>query len=397
VTFEVNRVIIGDCRAVLPTIPDKTFHCCVTSPPYHGLRDYGTATWEGGDPACDHLVQPRNASWENCGLQRNKKTPGLSAGTVATMEAKQPPYRDVCGKCSARRIDAQLGLESTPDEYVAAMVAVFREVRRTMRDDGVLFLNLGDSYASAGSSGDTRTGFNARYFGTDIKPGKQSEHGINAAAARKHRGLAPGLKPKDLVGVPWMVAFALRADGWYLRSDIVWSKPNPMPESIRDRPTKSHEYIFLLAKNQRYYFDADAVREPVSINTHSRGNGGGPKTGAPDGLVKNNDSFAAATAGYVAERNIRSVWTIATEPYSGSHFATFPTALVTRCLLAGCPPGGVVLDPFFGSGTVGQVAERLGRRWLGVELSEDYGNLIKQRTAQTGLYFGEAEEVIDGT
>jgi site-specific DNA-methyltransferase (cytosine-N4-specific) len=363
-----NRVEVGDCRAILPTLAEKTFRCCVTSPPYWGLRDYGTASWEGGDLACDHRL------W---GHASDKPTPGGRGGSMPKQEVVQ---RTVCRKCGGRRIDAQLGLEPTHDDYVAEMVAVFREVRRVLADDGTLWLNLGDSYARDPAKGGTGTpnGRNTPEMGyTGAKP------------------VPCGLKPKDLVGIPWMVAFALRADGWYLRSDIIWSKPNPMPESVTDRPTKAHEYLFLLSKSPRYYYDADAIRSPLRPKTETTFGSRRRSRGDGSGLVK-----AANLARDVPVRrprldedgepsgaNARTVWTIASEPYDGAHFATFPRALVTPCILAGSALGDVVLDPFMGSGTVGQVAESLGRRWFGCELNPDYAKQAAVRTIQTGLRF----------
>jgi DNA modification methylase len=345
----------GDCLDVLPTLPANSVDCCVTSPPYWGLRDYGCA--------------------------------------------------------------GQLGIEKTPEEYVANMVAVFREVKRVLRDDGTLWLNLGDSYAASRS-----------YHVPD---------GKNKACDEHHKGshkVPPGLKPKDIVGIPWRVAFALQADGWFLRQDIIWHKPNPMPESVTDRCTKSHEYIFLLSKSAKYYYDAEAILEPASPGTHARlaqdvqnqigserANGGtrsgrpmkavkreGPCSGmhvshanpdskpnpsrsalrklAPNGSgTKNNASFDDAMAIMPIKRNKRSVWTVATESYRGAHFATFPRALIQPCILAGCPSGGTVLDPFGGSGTTGQVAESLGRNSILIELNPSYIELQKKRTAQMGL------------
>jgi DNA modification methylase len=286
-------------------------------------------------------------------------------------------------------IEGQLGLEATPEQYVAKMVAVFREVRRVLRDDGTLWLNLGDSYCSHN--------------------GGESGYG-DGRANREERGRAiasTGLKPKDLVGIPWRVAFALQADGWYLRSDIIWAKPNPMPESVTDRPTKAHEYLFLLAKNDHYHYDADAIREPVSANTHMRMSqnlaaqagshraNGGAKTNGPMRAVlrgssrtklaeegsgiKANDSFESACCLPVNERNKRSVWTIATQPFAEAHFATFPEKLVEPCVLAGCPEGGTVIDPFAGSGTTGVVAYRLGRKFIGVELNPEYAEMARRR------------------
>ena len=517
-----NRVIIGDCREVLPTLEAGSVQTCVTSPPYWGLRDYGVA--------------------------------------------------------------GQLGLESTPQEYVEKMVAVFREVRRVLKDDGTVFLNLGDSYfGSWGNYGGQNRGkgtqrdigngsqvpnpaydglekfrpptansstmFAQQYkmredltseeknhvamemFGVRIdrhdEAGQRAmsevlssavhcgavqdrpalagegierelqaqsekragthdgaaqglEVGSNREAGRevcvlrgdvtgvfdggsceRGRGRAPegvdrkeprqfdqdlsgdkasrisekeiqnsllqlqlfnrvlgilsthtftdneipgsvkahfrkvgGLKPKDLVGIPWRVAFALQADGWYLRQDIIWAKPNPMPESVRDRCTKSHEYMFLLAKSERYYFDADAIAEPSTTNdgrkpyargqVDERGNGHDRGGGELRTVKTNRDQNARWN---VENRNKRSVWTVTTQPFKEAHFATFPPKLIEPCILAGCPQGGTVLDPFGGAGTTGLVAERLGRKWLLIELNGEYGNLCADRTQQTGMVF----------
>jgi DNA modification methylase len=267
----------------------------------------------------------------------------------------------------------QLGLEPTPEEYVAHMVEVFREVRRVLRDDGVLWLNLGDSYA-AGKLGRDDSGDNGRFGGPRIEP--------------KQRSAPPGLKPKDLVGIPWRVAFALQADGWWLRADCIWAKPNPMPESVTDRPTKSHEYLFLLAKSERYYYDQDAVREPHS-RLWDESNGGSIATGRMAAANGAMGDMSTHPKGYPLPnptgRNRRSVWTIATKPYSGAHFATFPEKLVEPCILAGCPAGGTVLDPFGGAGTTGLVAVKHGRNAILIELNPAYGELIRDRIGDTQL------------
>ena len=332
----MNKVFFGDCRDTMRDLIAQgvKVQMCVTSPPYFGLRDYGHA--------------------------------------------------------------GQLGLEATPAEFVAAMVEVFALVRELLADDGVLWLNLGDSYNAAGRTGHgTRQGF---------------KQGTNRASAEKADNCRPSvenLKPKDLIGIPWRVAFALQADGWYLRQDIIWHKPNPMPESVTDRCTKAHEYMFLLSKSERYYFDQKAILEPVSPNTHARlsqnvqeqigserANGGAKTNGNmkavgrkfdPGAGNKNNPSFDAAMAIMPDERNKRSVWTVPTQPYSGAHFATFPSALIEPCILAGSRSGDTVLDCFFGSGTTGEVAGNLGRNWIGCELNPDYAPLQQARTAQRGL------------
>jgi hypothetical protein len=292
-------------------------------------------------------------------------------------------------------VEGQLGLEPTPESYVANLVEVFRLVRDLLADDGVLWLNLGDSYAGSGRGGhvsDTSTLQGSieheqecrKARGSQLAPGL---HAAAAAAGAIGRAWVPppaGLKQKDLVGIPWRVAFALQADGWHLRSDIIWSKPNPMPESVTDRPTKAHEYLFLLAKRERYYYDADAIREPhvspaIPRNRHQ--NGGG----SAESLSGDVRQKFGVMEYHEAGRNKRSVWTISPQPYSGAHFATFPEALVEPCILAGSRVGDVVLDPFMGSGTVGQVAQRLGRKWLGCELNQEYAALQDIRTAQHGL------------
>ncbi len=371
----VDRCLFGDALERLRAVPNGIVHCAVTSPPFYGLRDYG--------------------------------------------------------------VEGQIGLEATPEEYVKRMVGVFREVRRVLRPDGCLFLEIGDSYNGSGGAG-----------------GDYGEGGIRAGQPRYSGRHLDALKPKDLIGIPWLLAFALRADGWYLRADIIWHRPNPMPESVTDRPTKSHSYVFLLSKSRRYFYDADAVREAWADERC-----GDP---GPAGTACNDDRAAAsrrydhATTPATAGRNLRSVWTIPTAPYAGAHFAVMPPALAKRCIMAGssekgsCPECGapwervvekgpaperkpmdqrgipstedptkgrpslpiyeiqrpaprttgwrptcdhdagdpvpcLVLDPFLGSGTTAMVAQDLGRRWLGVELNRDYEALQIERTTQLGL------------
>jgi DNA modification methylase len=539
------RILIGDCRDKLRELPDASAHCCATSPPYFGLRDYGTASWSGGDDSCDH----RQVLGGN-GAASAKQT--TSAGTQGYQ------FRDICGKCGATRIDRQMGLEPTPDEYVAGMVEVFREVRRVLRDDGTLWLNIGDTYAGGGNGGGGS--FAADRANWRVVPERK---GQRLAVER--------CKAKDLVGIPWMLAFALRADGWYLRQDIIWSKPNPMPESVRDRCTKAHEQIFLLSKSPRYYFDADAISERVAeAGVVERTNGANkvaafgndfglevappigarstPTGGAGDarlifktsvrlasaildvaqpqdnfsllsldaqigkqraeeiagslvsdhpiirwaapqaarfadgdipaeqflhelhrlwialpngdklkeawrfaflhiGLVNRDGDGAIGIndAGDVSEiglfhaekhtplsvplpkktkktwaerkaagepmrygldsaaahgvggfgsdgtRNKRSVWEVATQPFSEAHFATFPPALIEPCILAGCPKGGTVLDPFGGAGTTGLVADRLGRNAILIELNPSYAEIAERRLNADGGMFAEVK------
>jgi DNA modification methylase len=334
----VNLIEFGDCRDIMRRWHMLGFkvQTCVTSPPYFGLRDYGHA--------------------------------------------------------------GQLGLEKSPDEYVRSMVEVFRCVRDVLADDGMLWLNLGDSYAA-----------NRGYQVPSTLMNGDATNAAQAGAGQGMKAADLGLKPKDLIGIPWRVAFALQSDGWYLRQDIIWAKPNPMPESVTDRCTKSHEYIFMLTKRERYYYDHEAVKEPVAASTiarlsqdveNQRGSDRVPgKTNGPmkavggsrskqDGHGRRHAGFNArydervAESGVPETRNRRSVWTVATRPYKGAHFATFPPDLIEPCILAGAPPGGIVLDPFMGSGTTAAVAVKHGRQYLGCELNPEYEALQKERLSQ---------------
>jgi DNA modification methylase len=331
-------ILVGDCRELLAGLPERSVQTCVTSPPYFGLRDYGTGEWDGGDPDHEHH------GTHGAGGGSSKNGAGR-AGMGGREHVNGAPNRggdpSRC-PCGARRVDRQIGLEPTPDEFVAALVEVFREVRRVLRDDGTVWLNLGDSYAAVNRGENATPRGDAKY-----EPYMQGTH-FHADLPTDRRRIEgqkrAGIKVKDLLGVPWMVAFALRADGWYLRSDIIWNKPNPMPESVTDRPTKSHEYVFLLSKGSRYFYDADAIREDgkdwstggpgVGIeNTAERyGNG----NGGNDGLSSLAGRYKAGKV--TPGRNKRSVWTVATQPYAGAHFATFPARLIEPCILAGTSP-----------------------------------------------------------
>ena len=332
------KVLQGDCREVLKTMPEKTYHTCVTSPPYWGLRDYGTATWIGGDPNCPHFRESHQSDKTITGHKKSVKHGGIGDSI----------YKDVCKQCGAKRIDSQLGLEETPQEYVANLVEVFREVRRVLRDDGTVWLNLGDSY----SSGGRKTTTNQTVRG-------DTDYGVTRPPVYK------GIKPKDLVGIPWRVAFALQEDGWYLRQDIIWNKPNPMPESVQDRCTKSHEYIFLLSKKDKYYYDNESIKEEA--HTHS-------------GLENSYDT-----------KNKRSVWTVSTKPYKEAHFATYPPDLIEPCILAGCPEDGNVLDPFGGAGTTGLVSDRLRRNATLIELNKSYADIMEKRLRNDNSLFLDLE------
>lgn len=350
----------SDALEVLRTLPDESVQACITSPPYWGLRDYG--------------------------------------------------------------VDGQIGLEPTIDEYVEKLVKIFREIFRVLRGDGTLWLNMGDSYITKPHGTIGANTYDPKYPGARNR-GHGFEKGEPSNAAAPNRKPIPGLKHKDMVGIPWRVAFALQADGWWLRQDIIWWKPNAMPESVRDRCTKAHEYLFILSKSERYYWDYEAMQEPASPDTHARyargrsdshkyadggpGNqtitksfehmrkpGIGPKAKIPSGWdtrpgnhrensgryrVKQNESFQGATAGPRETRNKRSVWAVPSAPFKGAHFATFPPDLIRPCVMAGCPAGGIVLDPFSGSGTTGMVALEEGRRYIGIELSPEYQALAVER------------------
>lgn len=315
---------VGDVRAVLSGLEAESVHCVVTSPPYWGLRDYGTGEWEGGDAECDHKTGKLGRN-DNETLTAYPVARG-AGGTLVPIGGNPTKggelfYRDTCGKCGARRVDRQLGLEPTPEEYVSNMVEVFREVRRVLRVDGTCWLNLGDSYNTSAS------GVN----GIESSTLGGTPNALNPSSTRRTKQLIGSLKPKDLVGIPWRVAFALQADGWWLRSDIIWSKPNPMPESVTDRPTKAHEYLFLLTKASRYFFDQEAVRE-----AHNHDGRSVTAVLGGNGSIQHRDGERWPNAG----RNIRSVWEIATEPYPEAHFATFPQALVEPCIKAGTSERG---------------------------------------------------------
>ena len=330
--------MLGDCAQTLKEIPDNSVQCCVTSPPYFGLRDYGH--------------------------------------------------------------DDQIGLEKTPEEYIAKLVNIFREVRRVLKDDGVLWVNIGDSYAGSQKG----IGADGKVYGGEKQ---RTNNGSISIMERPLKASEIGLKSKDLIGIPWMLAFALRADGWYLRQDIIWNKPNPMPESVKDRCTKAHEYIFLLSKSQKYFFDAEAISEPITDSSAIRllqniaeQEGSSRVPGKTNGNMKavvrkdfdssmggggttfvGHSGYRKADGTLIVKptRNRRSVWTVTTKPYKGAHFATFPPELIEPCILAGSKPGDTILDPFGGSGTTAGVAIKHGRKTILCELNSDYRHLMVER------------------
>lgn len=307
-----NIIINRDCLLALRDLPDESVNCCVTSPPYYALRDYG--------------------------------------------------------------MDAQIGREDSPEEYIRRLVLVFREVRRVLTHDGTLWLNIADTYCGTGNKGG--------YLDPKNPKGR---NGQSVSLARR----ASECKQKDMIGIPWLLAFALRADGWYLRSDIIWCKANPMPESCKDRPSRCYEHVFLLTKSKKYYYDALAIAEPIAKGTAARYKGGRSASSKYaeeiPGQGKVQKLNAARAAGTITDadispvRNARDVWHINTVPYKGGHFAAYPPKLAEKCILAGCPRGGVVLDPFFGSGTTGLAAVKNDRRYIGIELNAEYCELAKER------------------
>jgi DNA modification methylase len=311
------KILHGDCIEHMRTLADQCVNTCVTSPPYFGLRDYGH--------------------------------------------------------------DGQIGLEATPDAFVAKMVDVFREVRRVLRDDGTVWLNLGDSYAAARGGTHQPAETLAGGKGGKMDDGATVNRGRESGYNPTRNAGAIGLKHKDLIGIPWRVAFALQADGWYLRQDIIWHKPNPMPESVTDRCTKAHEYIFLLSKSAKYYYDSEAIAEESSGLTGGRFGAGGKEVG------RLRQDSARPRPEDNGTRNKRSVWTVTTKPYKGAHFATFPPDLIRPCILAGCQIGGTVLDPFGGSGTTAQVAIEEGREAILCELNADYIKLAHKRLNGTQI------------
>lgn len=351
-------------------LADRSVQMCVTSPPYWGLRDYGTAEWIGGDAECDHKIDNSE--------QINTSTLGGSKRNCGNALAG---YKSICAKCGAVRVDNQLGLERTPEEYVANMVAVFREVRRVLKDDGVLWLVIGDSYATQPAGNKTwgdGVGNNKHYQDDGIHQKKAKDFG--------------SIKLKDLVGIPWRVAFALQADGWWLRSDVIWSKPNPMPESVTDRPTKAHEYIFLLTKSAQYYYDHEAIMEKNTIKVNHE-----IKFGGNTGHLTGNNTYSGNVYLDKGKRNKRSVWHVATAPYKGAHYATYPPKLIEPCILAGSKQGDIVFDPFNGSGTTGLVARKHGRNYIGTDLSLEYIHQAEERLSHTALKNWQRGKAVETT
>ena len=357
--MELNKIYLGDNIETLKTLPDNSVDCCITSPPYYGLRDYGTGTWVGGDPNCPHKRMSKFSESTATGHSQEELRGNVGDAI----------YKEVCPLCGAVREDKQVGLEETPEKYIERLVTIFREVKRVLKDEGTLWVNIGDTYATHASGSKSHP---HNFKSADVA----SQNGIGTL--NKPTASSIGMKEKDLIGIPWLLAFALRNDGWYLRQDIIWHKPNPMPESVKDRCTKSHEYIFLLSKSPKYYFDYEAMQENcVSVDTHKyhRMN---LEIGAEDRNIRDKIEYSKVT-----KRNKRDVWSVIPSHYKEAHFATFPEELVRPMLLAGCPKDGVVLDPFMGSGTTAVVAKQNHRNYLGIELNPEYVKMAENRINTT--------------
>lgn len=385
--MKTNIVYNESCLTGLKKLPADSVDVCVTSPPYFNLRDYGTATWEGGHADCDHLQG--NATWVN---GKSK-----SAGVKQIQRVK-------CTKCGAVRADDQVGLEDSPEEYIATLTAIFEEVRRVLKPEGTLWLNIGDSYATSSKN---RT--------VEQSTKKSTLGGGKATQILKQKSKVTGdLKAKDLIGIPWMLAFALRGAGWYLRQDIIWAKRNCMPESVKDRCTKSHEYIFMFSKSEKYYYDQEAIMEPAIWDIDGSGTlsrkarqkegaksepqqerAGIRRASLSDARLmdgKNKDKqrgHGPRNAGFNQRwenseddrgmRNKRDVWFISPAQFPEAHFATFPEEIPAICIKAGAPRGGVVLDPFMGAGTTAMVARKLERNFIGFELNAAYIKIMDKR------------------
>jgi site-specific DNA-methyltransferase (cytosine-N4-specific) len=396
-----NTIIPGDALTVLQTLPDSCVDCCVTSPPYYGLRDYGTATWEGGDSSCNHEVVREK------GYDRTKQ---------ATNRGQGRPHKGACKRCGAIRVDRQLGLEDTPELYIERLAAVFMEVHRVMKPTGTLWINIGDSYwGGKGYSGSSagRYQWDRHNNGKSMTAGYSNigGKGIIRPTDKKHEYI----KNKDMTGVPWILALTLRNAGWYLRNGNIWVKPNPMPESVIDRFSNAHEYVLLLAKSEKYYFDHEAVREPAAYDGRKDTVMKGSKKYSEGSTELLQQTFAARaherwphkTRGYATKegetglfpshhggsiptyplRNKRDVWVVNTKSYPEAHFATYPQELIVPCIKAGCPENGIVLDPFMGAGTTAIVARKLNRNYLGVELNPKYVALAERRIrSELGLF-----------
>jgi len=396
--MEINKIYNENCIETMERMPDNFIDCVVTSPPYWGLRDYGPYSfiW-GADPNCKHIWGDKINGKSQSGSLAGSTLQGTPPG-----EERRPEWESVfCVDCGAWR--GCFGLEPTPELYVQHSVQIFREIRRVLKPEGTLWLNLGDTYAA----------YWGDKYGNTQSFGQTRENIGNAPPCKKSPDFKTSIfKPKDLVGIPWMVAFALRSDGWWLRQDIIWSKPNPMPESVTDRCTKAHEYIFLLTKSEKYFYDQAAIKEPLKKSSHVRlGQNIAAQSGSERVPGKTNGNMKAVCFGGAKGRNYnpekgdpnfrngseqwgreyvptpdlkanrKSIWTITTKPFSEAHFATFPIELPSLCILAGSPKDGIVYDPFMGAATTALAALKYGRRFIGSEINPEYCEIGNKRIA----------------
>lgn len=382
------KILQGNCLEVLRQLPDESVQTLVTSPPYYGLRDYGGEDfiW-GGMPSCVHEwgEELPGSNRGGSGTPTNKNNRGEGYGRDA-------PRGAFCQRTGCGAWNGSLGLEPTPDLFVHHLVLIFREARRVLRENGTAWINMGDSYntsAPGNSRPSEKSGLNGAHTSVSYNNRLQTKN-----EGQRVRTLYEGAKNKDLLGVPWMMAFALRADGWYLRSEIIWAKPSPMPESVRDRPTKSHEHVFLLAKSESYFYDPDAIREesaemsrPQSEKRRQMRMSRGVRAVSGEGQsskgIANGVEPTHVMHSNPNGRNARDVWTIATVPFPGAHFAVFPPALPERCILAGSAPGDTVMDVFNGSGTTGEAALKNGRNYIGIEQNPEFIKIAKARLIGT--------------
>jgi len=364
------KYLEGNCIDKMKELEDNSIDCVVSSPPYFGLRDYGTAQWQGGDPNCDHSINDK----------------GIDSKKNKLIERTAQHFNwSKCIKCGAKRIDEQFGLEPTYRDYIANTVKVFETFKPKLKDTATIWWNVGDSYASfrpmgTSDNGQYKSGLTGNRYATHLKLNDIGRSGKTSKVPGNHyrgRGKISGcLKPKDLLMIPNRVAIALQEAGWYIRSEIIWHKPNPMPESVRDRPTSCHEKIWLITKNKKYYYDAESIKEPTKTKPAKKNKMG---EGYQADYTKGKRFSEGERVWGSLLKNKRNVWTVTTKPFKGAHFATFPKDLIEPCIKAGCPEGGIVLDPFAGAGTTGLVAKENNRDAILIELNGEYLAMAKKR------------------
>ena len=351
----------GDCLAILKQLPDESVDCCITSPPYYLLRDYNTATWQGGDPDCDHVINP--------GATKTFGNPEFNENRPSREATKTPGYyaKDTCPHCGAKRVDYQVGLEPTVSEYISKLQTIFVEVQRVLKPTGTCWVNLGDSFGGSGK-------------GATTKKQGQKEVYVPSPDDAHVRVKDASVRPKSLCLVPQRFAIAAVETGWIIRNEVIWSKASPMPSSKKDAMTVAHETIWFMTKSPRYFYDYESVKEPSLCPARSREKNNG------ESAVDTKKRGFGSHCGTYEYRNLWDVWHLSPDPVPDAHFATFPREIPKRAILAGCPPDGVVLDPFAGSGTTLMVAKELGRKAIGIELNPKYCEIITKRCNQLTIY-----------